>query len=145
MHRILIALPIACLLSQSVLFGGGKTDDAKALEGTWVPAEAELAGGKFPEDLLKTMSLTMSAGNYTVKVGDVLDKGTYKIDPNAKPKTIDITGTEGPNRGKTLLAIYELTGDTLRVCYDLDGKNRPAEFKTQKNSKQFLATYNRGK
>ena len=32
-----------------------------------------------------------------------------------------ITGTEGPNRGKTFPAIYELKDDTLRICDDLSG------------------------
>src|SRR4051794_40819519 len=35
---------------------------------------------------------------------------------------MDITGTSGPNKGKTILAIYEQKGDTLRICYDLSGK-----------------------
>ena len=44
-----------------------------------------------------------------------------------------------------LLAIYELNGDTLRVCYDLTGKARPSEFKTRKGELLFLATYKRTK
>jgi uncharacterized protein (TIGR03067 family) len=58
---------------------------------------------------------------------------------------MDITGTEGPNKGKTILAIYEITDDTLRICYDLSGKARPTEFKTTKGTKLFLVTYNREK
>jgi uncharacterized protein (TIGR03067 family) len=68
-----------------------------------------------------------------------------KIDTSKKPKTMDIIGAEGPNKGKTFLAIYELNGDTLRVCYNLGGKERPAEFKTTKDSLVFLATYQRAK
>ena len=41
-----------------------------------------------------------------------------------------ITGTEGPNHGRTFPAIYELKGDTLRICYDLSGAKRPTEFKS---------------
>jgi uncharacterized protein (TIGR03067 family) len=58
---------------------------------------------------------------------------------------LDITGTEGPNKGKTILGIYEKTGDTLRVCYDLGGKARPVEFKTEKGTLHFLVTYERQK
>ena len=36
---------------------------------------------------------------------------------------MDITGTNGPNKGKTFLVIYELKGDELRVCYDLSGES----------------------
>jgi uncharacterized protein (TIGR03067 family) len=117
-------------------------EDSKMMEGTWLPVEGELGGQKFPDEVLKTIKLTLSEGKYTV---NVIDKGTVKLDPSKKPKTMDIVGTEGPNKGKTIPAIYELTGDTLRVCYDLSGKNRPKEFKTEKDSKQFLVSYKREK
>jgi hypothetical protein len=44
-----------------------------------------------------------------------------------------------------ILAIYEIDGDTLKVCYDLGGKNRPTEFKTKEGTALFLATYKREK
>jgi uncharacterized protein (TIGR03067 family) len=58
---------------------------------------------------------------------------------------MDITSTEGANKGKTFLAIYELNGDNLRICYNLTGKVRPTEFKTQKGEPLFMATYKRAK
>ena len=58
---------------------------------------------------------------------------------------MDITGTEGPNKGKTFQAIYELDGDTLKVCYDLSGKGRPTEFKTAEGTQLFLVIYTREK
>ena len=54
-------------------------------------------------------------------------------------------GVKGPNKGKTFPAIYELAGDTLRVCYDLSGKKRPTEFKTKADTKLYLVTYKRKK
>ena len=83
--------------------------------------------------------------NYTVTVGTKVDKGTVKLNPKALPKALDITGTDGPNKGKTILAIYELDSDTLRVCYDLSGKSRPKEFKTKADTQLFLVTYKREK
>jgi uncharacterized protein (TIGR03067 family) len=56
-----------------------------------------------------------------------------------------ITGTEGPNHGKTFPAIYELKGGTLRICYDLSGAKRPTEFKTSAGTQLYLVTYNRKK
>ena len=47
-----------------------------------------------------------------VRVGDRLeiktDRGTCTLDTSASPKRMTIRGTEGPNRGKTILAIYEM-------------------------------------
>jgi uncharacterized protein (TIGR03067 family) len=117
----------------------------RPLEGTWLPSEAELAGKQFPDEIRKTIKLVVKDDKYTVTVGKQVDQGTVKLDPSAKPKTIDITGTEGPNKGKTFLAIYELKDDTLKVCYDLSGKNRPTEFKTKEGTQLFLVTYKREK
>jgi len=119
--------------------------DAKSMDGTWLPSAAELGGEKFPDEVRKTMKLVIDDGKYTVTVGKNPDRGTVKLDPSKKPKEMDIIGTEGPNNGKTLLAIYEMTDDTLRICYDLSGKARPSEFKTAKDTKLFLVTYKREK
>jgi len=115
------------------------------IEGTWLPAAAELGGKAFPDEIRKTIKLVVKDDRYTVTVGKQVDQGTVKLDPAAKPKALDITGTEGPNKGKTIRAIYERDGDTLRVCYDLSGKGRPTEFKTRAGTQLFLVTYRREK
>ena len=57
----------------------------------------------------------------------------------------DITGTEGPNKGKTIPAIYEHKGDTLKVCYNLGGQERPTEFKSKSGTRQKMWTFQREK
>lgn len=133
------------LIARSDEAQAGDTNDGDALQGTWLPATAELAGTMFPDEVRKTMKLVIQDGKYTVTVGDVVDQGTTKVNPAAKPNELDITGTNGPNAGKTILAIYELDGDTLRVCYDLSGKGRPTELKTAEGTQLFLVTYEREK
>lgn len=122
-----------------------RSEDADGLEGTWLPSVAELGGKPFPEEFRKITRLVVEGDRYTVTVGDQVDQGTVKIDSSAKPKAMDITGTEGLNKGKTIPAIYERNGDTLRVCYDLSGQGRPTEFKTTEGSLLFLVTYQREK
>jgi uncharacterized protein (TIGR03067 family) len=56
---------------------------------------------------------------------------TLKIDSTKKPKTMDIR-PEGER--DTILAIYELTGDTLRVCWSPAGKERPTDFASKPGS-----------
>lgn len=125
--------------------GDDAKDDAKSMQGTWLLAAAELGGEKFPDEIRKSIKMVLGDGKYTVTVGTRPDKGTVKLDSATKPKSMDITGTEGPNKGKTFLAIYELSDDALKICYDLSGKSRPTEFKTTKGTKLFLVTYNREK
>jgi uncharacterized protein (TIGR03067 family) len=115
------------------------------MDGSWLASAAELGGEKFPDEVRKSIKLVVGDGKYTVTVGTETDKGTVKLDPSKKPRSLDITGTEGPNKGRTFLAIYEKTDDTLRICYDLSGKGRPAEFRTTKGTQLFLVTYTREK
>ena len=137
---LFLALSVSCLS-----LGADANDDAESIDGTWLPSAAELGGEKFPDEVRKTIKLVVADGKYTVTVGKVLDRGTVKLDPSKKPKALDIAGTEGPNKGKTILAIYEKTDDTLRICYDLSGEARPIEFKSTKGTQLFLVTYAREK
>jgi uncharacterized protein (TIGR03067 family) len=118
-------------------------DDAKKMQGSWKPVSAEFAGKPFPEEVRKTKKLVLGDGKYTVTVGAQADEGTVKVDPAKTPRAMDIVGTKGPNQGKTFLAIYELKENTLRICYDLSGKARPKEFKTQADTQLFLVEYKR--
>ena len=126
-------------------FGADPTGDAKAVGGTWIPTKAELAGQPMPQAVLKSISLKMDDGKYEVFVGDLPDRGTYTLDSTSKPRGMTITGTQGPNAGKIFPAIYELDGDTLRICYDLSGTRRPTEFKTVAGTKLYLVSYSRKK
>jgi uncharacterized protein (TIGR03067 family) len=119
-------------------------DDWKKIEGTWIPVTAELNGQKMSEAFLKDTKLVLTGGHYT----NQNDHGDYKLISAEKPeapKAMDVIGTDGPNKGKTFLAIYELSGDTLRICYDLAGKTRPSEFATKAGTRQFLVSYKREK
>jgi uncharacterized protein (TIGR03067 family) len=115
----------------------------KTIEGTWIPVSAEVGGQKLPDDALKGTRLILKAGQYSYQNDRGVDQGNYKLLTVDDSRAMDINGTEGPNKGRTFLAIYELSGDSLKICYDLEGKVRPKSFKTEKGTKQFLAEYKR--
>jgi len=139
----LVALTLVLAFAPAAWGGDAKDDDT--LQGTWLPAVAELGGKPFPDEVRKSMKLVIKDDKYTVTVGEKVDQGTVKLNPKTKPKAMDITGTDGPNKGKTFPAIYERDGDTLRICYDLSGKGYPTEFKTGEGTQLFLVTYQREK
>jgi uncharacterized protein (TIGR03067 family) len=141
-HIFCIGLAVVASLSA---LAADAPDDTKAVQGSWKPVKAELAGQPMAEAVLKIISLKLDHGKYEVLVGEHPDKGTYTIDSTTKLKGMSVTGTEGPNNGKTFPAIYELQGDTLRICYDLSGAKRPTEFKSVAGTKLYLVTYNRKK
>src|SRR4051812_32946285 len=102
---------LVCVCAGSFAPGDEATsprNDGKKMQGSWKPVAAELGGKPFPDEVLKTMTLVVSDGKYTVTVGAQADEGTVKLDPAKAPRAMDIVGTKGPNQGKTILAIYEL-------------------------------------
>lgn len=140
LRKSIVALGLVLLIS--LIPGARAVEEDGGNQGTWQLVTGELAGQKFPDEVAKGIQLVIKDGKYTVTVAkEGSDKGTVKLNASAKPKELDITGIEGPNKGKTFLAIYERHGDTLRVCYDLSGKSRPKEFKTKPKTQLFLAVY----
>ncbi|HWN98620.1 MAG TPA: TIGR03067 domain-containing protein [Blastocatellia bacterium] len=145
--KLLLLLSVCCLVFMPLRTLNAE-DENKVIEGTWIVVAGELGGQKLPGESLKDNAAGSAAGKLILTDGHYTyqnDQGTYKLNPAEKPKTMDITGMAGPNQGKTLLAIYEVTGDTLKICYDLGGKTRPSEFTTTAGTKQFLAVYKRAK
>jgi uncharacterized protein (TIGR03067 family) len=140
---------LALLIGSLAGISARAADDTRNLNGTWKPQQAELAGQPLPPPVLKAITLTIDGANYDVVVvtekGPSPDRGTLTFDPAANPKGMTITGVEGPNAGRNIPAIYELDGDALRICYDLSGEQRPAEFKSAPATKLYLVTYQRVK
>lgn len=140
-----LSLSLALLGTIALADDKKQAEEIKKMDGVWNVVSGELGGSALPEEVTKTFTLTLAGGKYKVKVGGQDDSGTCTFDPTKKPKELDIKGEEGPNKGKTIPCIYELDGDTLKVCYDLSGKKRPSEFKTEKDTLRFLAVYKRQK
>ncbi|MDP1590046.1 MAG: TIGR03067 domain-containing protein [Prosthecobacter sp.] len=126
-------------------------DESKLLNGQWTPIAAILGGMTIPPEELKKITLTLSDGSYEATVAGEAhsDKGTTTRDTSTTPKRLTIKSLEGPNKGKTFLAIYEFKKvndvDAYRVCYDLSGTAFPTEFKSAKDTQLFLVGYRRKK
>ena len=113
-----------------------KSNDA-ALTGTWEAVEGELAGKPLPPEVVRAGKLILSARDY--QVGN--DIGMVEIDSAAHPPAITFKGIKDPNEGKTIPAIYELSGDAMRICYDLTGQQRPTTFTTGTEPAPLLVRY----
>jgi uncharacterized protein (TIGR03067 family) len=127
-----------------------KKDDAvkaeqKSIEGSWALESGVVNGNKVPDNQVKDYRMIRKGDQATFQRGKETIHGTHTIDPTAKPKTVDITPKDGPNKDKTLLGIYELKGDTLKMCYGMAGKDRPTEFSSKANSGVILHIWKRVK
>jgi uncharacterized protein (TIGR03067 family) len=144
---------LLCILGLTASGGTGARADDKAdvekelkmFQGTWTFESVEAGGKEVPADQFKGMTVTFEGDKYSVKTGDmVVEAATLKLDPSKSPKTLDATVAEGPNKGTVILGIYEINGDTLKVCFDPEGKKRPTEFKSAPGS-QTLVVHKRVK
>jgi uncharacterized protein (TIGR03067 family) len=124
--------------------GGGMKDDAQKLQGTWQFVSLEVEGAKMPAAALAGSEITIRGDTFVTTSPGAVDKGTFTLDTGKKPRTIDFTFTEGPEKGMTTWGIYELDGDTLRVCLSLRGRDRPIGFATKVGSGHALETLKRG-
>jgi uncharacterized protein (TIGR03067 family) len=134
----------------------GTADDAtdaaikkerKKYEGTWRVTSLQADGNQSREEDAQKITVKNGAdGTWAIIVDDKeVAKGTSKIDPTKKPKTIDFTIEEGNNVGQTYLGIYEIDKDTRRLCYAVPGKDRPTEFSAQAGSGLTLVSFKREK
>ena len=129
--RLLSLVVVALILTvaASASAGDDAKNEMKKLEGTWV-VQSFSEKGKVNEEM-KGTEITFAGDTITMKPkkGDEQKKATYKIDPTKKPKTMDIH-VEGKKEVGRM--IYELEGDTLRVCHGVKESERPTAFTDEK-------------
>jgi uncharacterized protein (TIGR03067 family) len=97
-------------------------------------------GGKFDGGLIfdgHKLEFWVKGGKYI--------EGVTRIDPTGTPKTINIFHLNKEDKGRTGLGIYELNGDTLRICWAVAGllEVRPTEFPTNAGENMSFNTYQR--
>jgi uncharacterized protein (TIGR03067 family) len=119
--------------------------DAEKLEGAWQATSVETDGKKAPADFAARIQMRFDKGFLMVKglFGDNREVACQlKLDSDKKPKTIDYTGL---GTKQTVLGIYELDGDTLKLCIVTRERERPKEFKTEAGSNLTLLELKRVK
>ncbi len=110
-----------------------------------MPVEATVAGHALVVGELRVKYLVLDRGGYSIidRTNQIVDSGEYLVDDGASPRAMDIVGREGPNAGRTMLAIYRLEADRLTVCYDLDGEERPNDMQSDEDQLLLSITYTR--
>jgi uncharacterized protein (TIGR03067 family) len=102
-------------------------EDQAKLEGKWKLTRYERAGEEKPQ--LKNDVAVISGGKLTFPA---LGKNLpVKLDAAKTPKHIDLMNA-GTNKRQTWSGIYELEGDTLKICIQTGSdQTRPREFTTK--------------
>src|SRR5262245_19141078 len=126
MRRMLVAVAAVCLL----LGADDPKDSAKkhldAMQGEWTLVTTERNGGTLPEEIGRPVRRIITGNKFTALRGDeTVAEGTLTLDASKRLKAIDAKGESG---SETIKGIYELEGDTLRVCYGPPDSERPTVF-----------------
>lgn len=127
------------------------------MDGTWVvvsvvrdPRERGPGEGKGLRCIIAGEKVVAKLPGEDKPAGGLL----IRIDPTKKPRAIDLwvdesqfgKSVEATFKEPPLLAIYELDGDTLRVCWaPLEKRERPAEFASKPGSGHSLVVLKRAK
>ena len=119
--------------------------DLDRLQGHWLTKSFLIDGGPLPEaKQYPDRVMTIKDGTFSeFRGGKVAVRGTIKLDPTKSPKWLDATFTEGGPTGETVLGIYQLDGDTLKVCVSTPETERPAKFASTSGTKLRLIVYER--
>jgi uncharacterized protein (TIGR03067 family) len=114
------------------------------LQGSWQFESLEEDGKKVAGDELKQRTLFFGADIFLMRRGsELLQAGNVQVNPAKTPRSINAIVSKGENKGRVMLGIYELKGDTLRLCLDIEGEERPKDFKAAEGSKRLIAVCKR--
>ncbi|HVK08311.1 MAG TPA: TIGR03067 domain-containing protein [Gemmataceae bacterium] len=135
--------PLLLSLALTVAAPGPKDKDkpAPTLEGTWKVEKLEGKGDKEVTDV----TFTFTADKVSIKEGgkERKEEAAYAIDPTKKPAHIDIK--PGTGKDMTVPGIFEIDGDTLKICFRGEGGERPTEFKADPTTRTVLVVLKRAK
>lgn len=123
--------------------GAMNPDDAEKLQGKWEVTGAEFNGNTITAGDLNDISLTIHGKTFESTHDAQTDRGAFTVNNARKPLEMDVRAETGNWAGRTVPAIYELAGDTLRICYAVEGTERPKVFTTEQDSGRLTVSYKR--
>ncbi len=129
MKRFAIA---GCLMV--MVFAGVLVADEKALkelEGTYTVSALEKGGKPAPKEIMESIKVSIKGENFVLMIGTDEKKAKIKVDASKTPNTIDISPSDGPEKGMTFPGIYKVEKGELTIVFHEKGTDRPKEFKSE--------------
>jgi uncharacterized protein (TIGR03067 family) len=121
-------------------------DDLKKFQGTWECVSMEREGDEIPPEQLKGSSVVYEDDMATLyRDGEFFRRGIITLDPSKTPKRINTWDLGGPYADESVPGIYEIDGDTLKICFSRPKAARPTEFTTKKEPGFLVCVYKRKK
>jgi len=140
--RLLPFVLLSCLLAgcRSPI-ASDPEEDARQWQGTWKLVSSTYDG----EPQMADMQWIVDSDHYNIRLNQHLGEDPYNIKLDAGHKHIDVFHHETPKgtMGGSLTGIYQISGDSLTVCYDLTGHRYPKSFDAARGSRQVLYQFQR--
>jgi uncharacterized protein (TIGR03067 family) len=146
----ILAATMFCLASvayadDSVKDAAIKRDMAER-DGTWQVIDLVVNGEKASAADMKSFKVTNHDNTWTITHDNrEVARGTSTIDPLARPKTIDFLVADASMKDQVFHGIYEITGNTRKLCYAPPGAARPTTFISAPRSDRVLVVLQRVK
>jgi uncharacterized protein (TIGR03067 family) len=116
-------------------------DDAEKWQGTW-----KLVGSSYDgQPQMADMEWIVNGDKYNIRLNGRLQEDPNMFKLETSRKQIDVFHHETPpgTYGGKLKGIYQISGDSLTVCYDLTALGYPKSFETKRGSRQVLYQFRR--
>jgi uncharacterized protein (TIGR03067 family) len=128
MKRVVVSAGLLLATFCGVLLADDKA--LKELEGYYSVTVLEKAGMTAPKELVESVKVSIKGDEITIKVMGQDKKAKIKADNSKTPNTIDISPSEGPEKGKTFPGIYKIEKDEVTIVFTEKGE-RPKELKAE--------------
>lgn len=127
-------------------------DVAARLQGEWVGTALEVDGAKGSEEDAKAFRLTIKSDEMTIMScrGErcVERKKTFRLDAARSPMWIDLTTSDGEEKGTTEPGIFALDHDELKLCttaFKGASPERPTDFRTVSGDSRLVLVLKRAR
>lgn len=153
LQRLVVLVFLGLLATSGAVLAKAKAktqSDLELLQGTWDIVEVVNNGAQVTQDPMRRGRVVFAGAMMTVQESpDEAQPRKFQITlyPREKPKAIDMTTQNGEYQGSVNGAIYELEGDTLKLCAPNSPEvdERPTQFQSEEGSSNVLLILKRVK
>jgi arylsulfatase A len=113
-------------------------------QGVWRAVSSVREGKDGPPDVIRSIVRTVEGDHVTwSRDGKAFAGTTIELDPAADPPALDVLPDGGRARGRRVLGIYKLDGNTLTIAMADPGGPRPTSFASAPGSRITVQTFRR--
>lgn len=139
MKNFSFAVLLLCIFTTSNVFAQDQ------LDGDWSLTRGEIAGEKVTKDILDKMKLKITRGKFDAKSGDSVSKGMISIESRGRgPVQALFKIDNGDDSGREIRALYQLTGNTLKIAFS-QSDEYPDGFRSTNSNNVVLLSYKNDK